>query len=828
MAQAEIKKSEKELLNDRQYWWWAEKKRSPRLNYLRKAVWSKATKGSSWLPGIQMDMENIRWQTKIFKEASPSEPFIITRARALAAVLDSIPVFITDHSRIQGYPGSAPHLITWIPTASQMINEDIINDRTGIIPEEDVEEAKELVKFWKGRTYQDLCNQYQNRREKVLGLMGEFVQPGREMAAFDYVTPQPDWMYQGFDSIIGKIDKNLEDAHKKLRETPTAKEQVSFMEKIDTWKAMKICLEATIRYARRISQLAKIIAENFETDPNRRQELLQISKTCQKVPAKPPEHLWEAMQFDHIVQIAYRLEWHNAAWPWRQDYWHWPFYKKDVLEEKNLTRDEVIEYCAEWMMAAYAIGKTWPRAAREVLQGSPGPYVWTLGGVDEDGKDACNDLTDCYLESAIISRVSDPTFSFRYHSKVRTESLRRVFECIRHGLGYPSIRNDDVLIPNLIHWFGHPLKEARRWLHQACMAPAPDTKWAAPALRYPQASIVMSSKAITMAFFDGLDPVSGMRVGVKTGNCTTFETFDEFYNAWYEQMKAGFRTATSMEHRNRQLEARYYPKPMTSALYERCVEKGENSTASRERSSLWFTLFCFAETGDCLAAVKKLIYDEKKYTMAELKQALEENWEGYEEMRQDFVKAPKWGNDDDYVDQMYVRVYKDLGKMSWSVRDINGQPWPTLPESVAIHIFGSQKIGALPNGRRFGDPLYDGGCSPGCGLDKKGPTAVLKSVGKLDHVGSVRATLLNQRLSPSQLQGEKGFKMWQDYMKTWHDLGINHVQFNMVDNETLYAAQREPEQYSELLVRIAGYSAHFVEMNKITQDAIIARSVQKF
>lgn len=227
-----------------------------------------------------------------------------------------------------------------------------------------------------------------------------------------------------------------------MREASTAKEHVCHMEKIDTWKAMKICLEASIRYARRISWLAKIVAENFETDPKRRQELLQISETFYNVPAKPPEHLWEAIQFDHFVQIAYRLEWQNAAWPWRQGYWHWPFYKKDVIEEKTLTRDDVIEYCAEWMIMAYTIGKTWPRIGREALQGSPGPYVWTLGGVDEEGNDACNDLTDCYLESALISRVSDPTFGFRYSSKTRTETLRRVFECIRrHGLGYPSIRD---------------------------------------------------------------------------------------------------------------------------------------------------------------------------------------------------------------------------------------------------------------------------------------------------------------------------------------------------------------------------------------------------
>jgi pyruvate-formate lyase len=295
MSQVEIKKGEKELLNDRQYWWWAEKKRSPRLNYLRKGVWSKATKGSSWLPGVQMDLENIRWYTKTFKEAPPSEPYIITRARALAALLDNIAVFITDHSRIQGYPGSAPHLLTWVPTGSSTLNDDTFNDRTGIIPEEDIEEAKEMVEFWKGRTYEDVCKQYQSRRERVVGLMADYLSPGREIVVSDYVTVQSGWMYQGFDSIIETIDENLKDAEKKMRDTSTAEEQVSYMEKIDTWKAMKICLEATIRYARRLSRLAKILAENFETDPKRRQELLQISETCYKVPAKPPEHLWEAV-----------------------------------------------------------------------------------------------------------------------------------------------------------------------------------------------------------------------------------------------------------------------------------------------------------------------------------------------------------------------------------------------------------------------------------------------------------------------------------------------------------------------------------------------------
>jgi formate C-acetyltransferase/benzylsuccinate synthase len=825
----DVKEKEvQEALEKKEYWWWAEKARSQRMDYLRKAVWSKATKGSSWLPGVEVCTEGLRWFTKGFKEADPAEEFIITRANAFALLLDNIPIFIVDQSRIVGYPGSAPHRIHWIPTQSYTVNDDIFNDRTGILREEDRLWIGEALDWWQRRTYQAKCEKYLSRRERMLSALSIFVAAGRHLTAFDYVTPQPDWMFgKGLEGIIETIDGKLSEANRKLHEdAPDATEQVAYLQKIDTWTAMKICLEAVIRYARRYSRLAKIIAENFETDPTRKQELLRISETCYKVPAQPPEHFWEAIQFEHFVQIAYRYEWHNAAWSSRYDYWLWPFYKKDVIDEKSMTREDVVEYCMEWMIRAYEVGKTWLRFGREAMQGTPGPYVWTIGGVDEEGGDACNDLTDCFLEAARLTRVCDPTFGFRYHPGARLETLRQVFECIRHGLGYPSIRNDSVLIPNIIQWFGHPLNEARRWVHQACMAPAPDTMMGAPPLRYPSASLFGGAKAVEFVLFNGWDPLIKMQLGVKSGEAAGFKTFDEFYNAWLEQMKDGFNVACRIEHINRHVEALHYPKPMTSALYQRCVESGENSALSKERSSLWFTLFAFGDTGDSLAAVKKLVFDEKKYTVTQLIEALKVNWDGYEEMRMDFVKAPKWGNDDDYVDQIWVRIYNDLRKLSWSARDWCGSPWGTLPESVATHIVQSTKIGALPNGRRWGDPLYDGGCSPGAGQDKKGPTAVLRSVGKIDHVGTVRGSLLNQRLSPTQLAGEKGFQLWLDYIKTWHDLGINHVQFNMVDNETLYAAQREPEKFSELIVRIAGYSAHFVEMNKKTQDSIIARQVQ--
>jgi len=268
---------------------------------------------------------------------------------------------------------------------------------------------------------------------------------------------------------------------------------------------------------------------------------------------------------------------------------------------------------------------------------------------------------------------------------------------------------------------------------------------------------------------------------------------------------------------------------MLSACYERAVEAGTDAVdpSNGERGNTWITWFTWVENVDSLAAVKKLVFDEKKYTMDQLITALEANWDGDEEMRLDFVRnAPKWGNDDDYVDSIMVRCLKEIARHSWEIKGPEGKPFPPLPENVSGNIHYANIVGALPNGRRLGDALYDGGVSPGPGLDRKGPTAVLKSVGKIDHITQGRAFLLNQRLSPIQLAGDKGYNLWKSYMRTWADLGNDHIQFNMVDDSTLRAAQKDPEKYSEVIVRVAGYSAHFVDISRKTQDNIIQRTVQ--
>jgi formate C-acetyltransferase/benzylsuccinate synthase len=336
------------------------------------------------------------------------------------------------------------------------------------------------------------------------------------------------------------------------------------------------------------------------------------------------------------------------------------------------------------------------------------------------------------------------------------------------------------------------------------------------------------AKVVEYALFNGYDRVVSMQMGPRTGDARKFKSFDELFAAWVKQLEWLMDILVRSVNFGRYKSPEISPRSFLSAISERSIENGLDAVSPvGERGNCWITAFTWVENADSLAAIKKLVFEEKKYTMDQLIDALESNWDGYEEMRLDFVRnAPKWGNDDDYVDQIMVKCLREAARHSREIKCPSGNNWPILPENVSGNIHYANIVGALPNGRRLGDALYDGGISPGPGLDKKGPTAVLKSCGKIDHVNEGRAFLLNQRLSPTQLSGEKGYQLWKAYMHTWADLGLDHVQFNMVDDATLRAAQKDPEKYQEVIVRVAGYSAHFVDISRKTQDNIIQRTVQ--
>ncbi|MDY6842871.1 MAG: pyruvate formate lyase family protein [Thermodesulfobacteriota bacterium] len=647
-----ITNKEEQLMEEREQWWWlAEKKRSARLDYLRKAVWDKGVKGVGYLPGIKVDLERSLLYTQGYSE-NENDPEIIRRAKALANVYDNISIFIVDNSQVVGFLGCAPHTVMWHCERDFMSNESIYNDRT-VIPEPEeksLQTIREISNYWGPRSEQVKMLSVLPP-EDVMKFATGFIMWGFPLPGYSTIQ-YPYLLQHGFNGLLNEIDKRIVEAQEKLYQGVPDPEDYVYYEKLEVWNGMKIALEAAIRYARRYSKLARIIAENFETDPERKKELLRISETCHKVPAEPPEHLWESIQFDWFVWLMGRYEKGNT-WPHRPDYFHFPYYEKDVIKEKNMMREDAIDLAGELMIRAFESSSYAPPVARAAIQGISGIYVMTLGGVDEDGKDACNDMTDIFLEAARLVRVAAPTYGFRYHPNARVSTLRQVFECIQQGLGYPSMRNDPVLIANAMHWHKHPLKEARTWVHQACMSPCPTTKWGCQPTRMASATIICA-KAIEYTLHDGYDPILNMQVGPRTGDPMKFKDFEELYQAWYTQITWLMDFATRFIGAGRANASRIYPLPFLSGTYERCIDMGVDAYHPSERGNSWITFFAWMETGDSLAAVKKLVFDEKKYSMSELVKALKANWEGYEEMRLDFVKAPKWGNDDDYVDQIHV------------------------------------------------------------------------------------------------------------------------------------------------------------------------------
>ena len=826
-----------ELLEKRQYWWWAEKARSPRLDYLRKAIWSKASKGSAYLPGIKVDEYGPLCTAEAFDtELAKAEPYILTWGRALANICDVMPVYIVDNARIVGGCTSAPHKVWWTVVSTYQGNDDIFNDRDDLVEDQVKDDVEKALKIMKPYTMQYMTERLLSHRQKIMNRTSQTFTGGEYLTAATYCTTQFDFIKNGYNAIIEKIDGHLKEANDvlyKVGAKPDWESEYHYLgadpiSRVDNWRAMKITLEGEIRYAKRLARLARIIAENFEADPERKQELADISERCDWVPANRPRTFPEALQLEQIQTMCRKRERPDGAWPAHPDWWFWEWYERDVIKEKTITRDDAIDYIGEYLMRAYEFGSMKDRQYREMMTGDPGPYVWTLGGTRPDGGSGYTDLTNAILEAARLVRVVSPTYALRYNKEMPKDVLRNSFECIRHGLGYPNFRDDQTLTKANMFWSGTPLEEARTWTAQACIVPCPDTKDGLMSARY-SSTTTLGSKCVELALWNGWNPVYNMQIGPKTGDAATFKTYDEFEDAVVDQFRVMHWEASKTRQITHIVEE-YMGRPHLSATWERCVDEGINCYQKREYGNNWLTCFIWMDGLDSMVAVKKLIFEEKKYTMEQLLTFLKVNWEGYEKERMDFVHAPKWGNDDDYADDVIIRMMERtrdevcLPCQGWGT-GANGIPF--VPQNIAAYTVAGSLLGALPNGRRLGDTCYDGGCSPGAGLDKKGPTAVLRSIGKLTHENMFRANLLNQRLSPSQLAGEKGFELFDAYIKAWSDLGINHVQFNMVDNETLLAAQKQPEDYSELTVRVAGYSAAFTELNKKTQDTIMARTIQE-
>jgi formate C-acetyltransferase len=582
---------------------------------------------------------------------------------------------------------------------------------------------------------------------------------------------------------------------------------------------MDISCDAVIVFAERHAELAEDWAKK-ETDPKRLEELRKIAEVCRWVPANAPRNLWEAIQmywFCHLGTITELNGW-DAMNPGHFDQHLEPFYKKE-LAAGTLTRDEAKELiCCFWIKvnnhtAPPKVGIT----ARE--SGTYNDFTnINIGGIRPDGSDGVNEVSYIMLEVVEELHLLQPGNSVHISSKTPDKFLKRACEVIRQGHGYPSVFNPDVYVLELLNQ-GKSLQDAREGGCSGCIEVGAFGKEA-----YLLTGYLNVPKVLEVTLNNGIDPVTGKVAGMQSGDPLTFKTYEDLYDAFNRQLNYIVDLKIKVSNYIDRMFAKYAPAPFLSVVIEDCIKKGKDYYDGGPRyNTSYIQCTGLGTVTDSLSTLKKHVFEDKTFTMERILDAVSHNFEKEEILRQTIVnRTPFFGNDDNYADSIAVRVYNDLLKAIDGKPNIKGETYHLNMLSTTCHIYFGKVLGATPNGRHAGKSISDG-TSPSHGCDTHGPSAVIKSLTKLDHVKS-GGTLLNQRFLPSLLKRDQDLVKLGSLIRSYFTMGGHHIQFNIVDTATLYAAQAHPEDYKDLLVRMAGYSDYFNDMNGDLQQEVIERT----
>jgi len=798
--------------------------------------WKHASAGEFVEKGVQAGIERMRLLTESHK-STVGQPEVIRRALMLKHLLDNATLVLQPDEFIVGYHAEDPNMFPLYPELSYMAVLDYL--KTDYAPQP-AAEAAAIVDYWKPYSLQSKCERYFDPIDLQRGYQVSTMEGPVFASGYNSVVPPYETVLE--DGLLARIklaESHIKHARSEMETFPwNATTGLPWIEKIDNWEAMIIASKAVIAWARRHARMCKIVAERFETNSKRRAELLEIADICHRMPAEPAKGLKDAVQSKWFTfLIAHALERYASGFAHKEDSLLWPYYKASVVAKSHqpMTHQQVVELMEMERLKISEHGAGKSRAYREIFPGSNDLFIVTIGGTNGDASDACNDMTDAILESAKRIRTTEPSLVFRYNKINRASTLRWVFECIRDGLGYPSIKNDELGVAQMLEYAkysktgnGATPEEARYWVNVLCMSPGLAGRRKTQKTRSEGGSAIFPAKLLEITLNNGYDwSYADMQMGPETGYAVDFKTFDQLWEAFRKQYQYTIALAIRCKDVSRTMEIKYLQMPFVSTLDDGCMELGMDANELSEQPNGWHNPITTIVAGNSLVAIKKLIYDEKKYTMVQLMTALKANWEGHEQMRQDFKNAPKWGNDDPAADDLISKYYEEIlgGEMG---RNINYSGGPVLPvgQAVGLYMEVGSRTGPTPDGRLGGEAADDGGISPYMGTDKKGPTAVLRSVSKVQK--NQKANLLNQRLSVPIMRSKHGFDIWHAYMDTWCDLKIDHVQFNVVSTDELKAAQREPEKHHDLIVRVSGYSARFVDIPTYGQNTIIARHEQDF
>jgi len=743
------------------------------------------------------------------------QPILLRRARLMEEILNGVTVQIRDGELIVGCKTPAILGSPLYPeVACDWVEKEL--DTIALRPEAPFqvsEETKaalrtEVFDYWRGK-------QVYNRIMEALPK--EVVRATQEGVFFHYYLNRTighitvDYervLKKGFLGLKAEVEAELETVNY---------EESGCLKKVNLLRAMSLCCDAAIQFAERYAQEAEWLSR-MESDPLRKAELKQIADICRRVPAHPARTFHEALQSFYFVHLILNLETNSyAIGPGRFDQYLYPYYQAD-LESGRLTREQAWELLACLWIKLNELTVVKEGGTAKASNTYNDFQNLNLAGQTVDGRDAVNDLSYLCLDVTGSLRLPQPQISVLISEKTPEKFLAEACKVVSLGFGMPAVYNEDEKTQALLHK-GKTLEDARRGGINGCVELVVQGKDMMASSGY-----FNMPKCLELALNNGANPLTGTQLGPRTGVLSKLTTFDKLMEAFHKQMAHGLELKMIYDGIARQAYAEFCPVPFTSLLIDDCLKKGKDYHDGGAHYNL--PVVCGVGTGtmaDSLAAIKKLVYEEKKVSLGDLVDALRSDFEGHERIRQMLRnRAPKWGNGDDCVDTLAHDVVEMFADELEKHHNEQGVPYVANMIPTTTHIWFGDLTGATPDGRRSRTPESEG-ISPVQGMDRNGPTAVIRSMARLDHARCC-GTLLNMKFHPSALSGEDGLQKFAQMIRTYFKLGGHHVQFNVLSSETLLAAQMHPEEYQDLIVRVAGYSDYFVRLSRDLQNEIISRT----
>ena len=763
-----------------------------------------------------LSIERALIETAFYKENYGTMPTPVLRARNFYEICKKKTIYIGPDELIVGERGPKPKAVPTFPELTCHSVEDLhtLNERElqrYTISQEDIDTyEREVIPYWKGKTQRErIFNHVSKEWEEAYhaGVFTEFM----EQRAAGHTAMDGKMYHEGLLDVKARIEAKIKSLDYINDPEATDKQQ--------ELEAMAISCDAAILFAERHAELAEQMAAS-ETNEQRKKELEKIASVCRWVPAHAPRDLWEAIQmywFVHLGTVTELNGWDSMN-PGHIDQHLWPFYEKGMADG-TLTRDDAKELLS-CLWIKFNNQPAPPKVGVTALEsGTYNDFTnINIGGVDREGKSAANELSYMILEIQEELHQLQPGLSIHIAENTPDDFLLEGIKVIRQGHGYPSIFNPDTYIKELVRE-GKTLEDAREGGCSGCIEVGAFGKEA-----YLLTGYLNTPKILEITLNNGIDPETGKRLGLETGDPRGFKSFEELYDAWHRQMVYFVNLKLSVNNYIERMFSLYAPATFLSLYIDDCIEKGRDYYSGGARyNTTYIQCTGLGTITDCFTALKKHVFEDRRYTMDEVLEACRKNWEGEEIMRQ-YIRnhTPFFGNDDVYADEIAVRVYDDLVKAIEGRPNTRGGKTQLNMLSTTCHNYFGSVCGATPNGR-FAHFAISDGTSPAHGSDTHGPTAVIKSLGKLDQTKS-GGTLLNVRFVPQLLKRDEDQRKLASLIRTYFKFGGHHIQFNIVDTATLHDAQQHPDEYRDLLVRVAGYSDYFNDMTEQLQNEIIART----